>query len=520
MQYEFRKNLLEMKKYSTKLFLAILFIFLSAVTSFATDVSVKDFGAKGDGKTDDRAALQAAVDAVKKAGGGTVSFPEGTYIVSAPNKGRWEPQVRICNNLKFKGAGMKRSIVKIMDNQGPYDVIFSGDSISGFTMVDMTVDANGETNPMITQKDSFSSPWLHTIIYLPDSRNIDIERCRFTNLSGIWAIYAQRRANNVVVDACIFDKIGGYTKNDWDHSTIRIDTDNGPVTVSNNVLTSKDGPATTGARTAMEIHGSNQKVINNKISGFRYGINVCTGGRGTGPNVSPTVNQQYIGNTITGVGSCFVFWSMSPAGFDGILFQDNTLVVDVPGWKDKYPNEIRGIFQTSRSTGPIRNLVIRHNKVSYLGPEGYGIANDVHAGMWLGNFPQSKTALSISNLTIADNTIINPTSSGIVLTATVDEAKISGNKIINPGKATGGLSEKYASGICLAGTMKNVVCENNMLTDDQAVNTMKTGIWEETINQGGCAASNNKIKVKSSSKFIPFHLNPNQTGTQWIVSNR
>src|SRR5229473_5872490 len=47
--------------------------------------NVKDQGAKGDGTTDDTAAIQAALDAAKAAGRGSKVFiPEGTYIVSAP----------------------------------------------------------------------------------------------------------------------------------------------------------------------------------------------------------------------------------------------------------------------------------------------------------------------------------------------------------------------------------------------------------------------------------------------------
>ena len=46
-------------------------------------VSVKDFGATGDGVTDDTTAIQACIDAVELAGGGTVFFPNGTYIVTS-----------------------------------------------------------------------------------------------------------------------------------------------------------------------------------------------------------------------------------------------------------------------------------------------------------------------------------------------------------------------------------------------------------------------------------------------------
>jgi Pectate lyase superfamily protein len=48
-------------------------------TTSAT-INVKSKGAKGDGRTDDTAAIQAAIDAV--ATGGTVLIPDGTYMVS------------------------------------------------------------------------------------------------------------------------------------------------------------------------------------------------------------------------------------------------------------------------------------------------------------------------------------------------------------------------------------------------------------------------------------------------------
>jgi hypothetical protein len=45
-------------------------------------VNVKDFGAVGDGVTDDTVAIQAAIDAVNIAGGGTVFIPNGEYLLS------------------------------------------------------------------------------------------------------------------------------------------------------------------------------------------------------------------------------------------------------------------------------------------------------------------------------------------------------------------------------------------------------------------------------------------------------
>lgn len=47
--------------------------------------AVRDFGAKGDGKTDDTTALQAAIDAARTAGKGALAYlPLGRYVVSRP----------------------------------------------------------------------------------------------------------------------------------------------------------------------------------------------------------------------------------------------------------------------------------------------------------------------------------------------------------------------------------------------------------------------------------------------------
>jgi hypothetical protein len=46
-------------------------------------VSVKDFGAVGNGVTDDTAEIQAAITAMEAAGGGKIYFPSGTYVITS-----------------------------------------------------------------------------------------------------------------------------------------------------------------------------------------------------------------------------------------------------------------------------------------------------------------------------------------------------------------------------------------------------------------------------------------------------
>lgn len=58
----------------------LLLSLIFATSAFAGNVSVKDFGAVGDGVTPDTRAIQAAIDCAASQGGGVVSVSEGTYL--------------------------------------------------------------------------------------------------------------------------------------------------------------------------------------------------------------------------------------------------------------------------------------------------------------------------------------------------------------------------------------------------------------------------------------------------------
>jgi hypothetical protein len=71
-------------------------------------VSVKDFGAEGDGSTDDASAIQACIDAVGS--GGHVYFPVGTYMIGTP--------INLKTQRHLRGS-MNGSVIKALSTWNP-----------------------------------------------------------------------------------------------------------------------------------------------------------------------------------------------------------------------------------------------------------------------------------------------------------------------------------------------------------------------------------------------------------------
>jgi len=186
-----------------------------------TILNVKQYGAAGNGTTDDTAAIQAAIDAVP-ASGGTVMFPPGTYIV-APKK---TVGIVIKSNLRLAGAG-KESVLKIKDHLGDWQRLLSPRDLTGnvenFAVEDLTFDANIQNNPesLINEKKVLT---YQTFIHITSGRNLTVRRCRFAPYSGVWAVsFVGQTIGNCAVADSYFQFVMRDANPDYDNSAVYIE---------------------------------------------------------------------------------------------------------------------------------------------------------------------------------------------------------------------------------------------------------------------------------------------------------
>lgn len=98
-------------------------------------MTVKEFGAVGDGTADDTDSIQSAINHIEQVGGGGLYFPTGKYRVSKP--------ILLCRNLTLYGDG-QRSSVLVSSHKGT--CLRKVEAINGATPVHVVIRSLGLIN--------------------------------------------------------------------------------------------------------------------------------------------------------------------------------------------------------------------------------------------------------------------------------------------------------------------------------------------------------------------------------------
>jgi hypothetical protein len=242
-------------------------------------INAKDYGALGDGVTDDTNAIRLALDAANTLGGGTVFFPSGTYITRTDT---------IHSNTQLLGT--RGSIIKLKANTNLH--MFLTDGTDNVIISGLGLDGNN------TNQDSTNL--LTSLIRADNTTNFIVENCLIYNTANA-AIYSSGNSNgskirdnviinhNCAINFYVSDSLqitGNYISNKGysritNPTAIGLD-DVSYSTVANNYIYNEPYVGGSDGRFGIEIYniaGANQvynKVTNNTI--VAGDTNFCYGG--------------------------------------------------------------------------------------------------------------------------------------------------------------------------------------------------------------------------------------------------
>ena len=462
-------------------------------------VSVKDFGAVGDGQTDDTAAIQTAINTVAAAGQ-TLHFPAGTYRIVPATLKDWEGtplgegQMTVAfvipsNMCLYGDVG---ATLKLADNvstlAAPKRVamFFSNVPVSNIRIYGLTMDMNGLNNRISPSAPSSYNRYNQAMIHFTGTisgvaargDNVQIDSCQFLNTSGTSClVMAQSNTVGVTlgknwsVTRCLFKNNGIDTD---DHSSIFAWADN--VVCENNIFTADtmfpNGiSGNSGSFVAYEVHGANQRFVNNLISNYWQGMWVAS-------NITSAAENIIIANNSFAPVKWYAidFFRSSAAETDisRVLIHGNTVLVDDTTTTGTLPT-FKAAFQIA-SFYRIQNVQISNNFCSKSG------ATIPSIGILI--TPQGNASNDHRGIVIRDNTFSN-FNSGVATfinsTNGMGPLEISNNYFRNCSDATGyatpqGVAVGLSGVAPLATEYASLFISNNTFIDDRTVKQMDFGI--------------------------------------------
>ena len=161
------------------------------VDAAKTVVNVMDYGAVGDGATDDTAAFQAAINAVRAAGGGQLIIPPAEYQISG--------HVQLCSNLDVSGYGavlVKRHNIPT-SSYAYFSALSRGSTGYGSGGQNIRVAGIKFTGDFANDKTTCGFALHH-------AKNVVVEQCEFYESQGPGHSLDLTGCDNITIRSCEF----------------------------------------------------------------------------------------------------------------------------------------------------------------------------------------------------------------------------------------------------------------------------------------------------------------------------
>jgi hypothetical protein len=356
-------------------------------------ISVKDFGAKGDGTTDDTAAIRSAVAACS---GAQLYFPAGTYLVSGI--------IDLVSNISIIGD-IKQSILKI--KSGTYSSanasIFRAANVGNIYIYGL--DFNGNKGNIGTTRNPINT------IY--NSYSVIYDTCRWVSCEGI-CLNISTDPQYCQILGCTFFQCGGAPDNSDGYR-------NQAIAFSGASTTNSLGTQIRGnyfyaqGLDCISMTNCNDIVISDNIAEDSYTFLF------NAPAPYRSVNVTVTGNVIRNTNQGSLSNAVNPVAID-LPYVSNCTIVGNAIYKCAQSGI--GIFEGSS------NVVIDGNTLLDCGTSPVSWVGGISVGGGLGS------ASGISEIVITDNTILSAgvlpaMKFGILIGNDVEALTISENNIVN-----------------------------------------------------------------------------------------
>ncbi|HEX8315562.1 MAG TPA: glycoside hydrolase family 28 protein [Flavisolibacter sp.] len=212
--------------------IVLLFICLFVISTVKAQNSrvfnIKDYGAVGDGKKDDAAAIQKAIDACNKAGGGRVLIPAGHTFLAGPFDLRSYVEFYLEPNARLLANPDEKAYTKsaFRENKGEGTIWIGGENVQHLSIIGSgTIDGNGISFMGEELDDSYVlkpfnnvDPRPH-VLTIVGGRNIRIQGVTFQN-SAYWTIHLIGCNDVAISDLTLLNslKVRNSDGIDLDHS--------------------------------------------------------------------------------------------------------------------------------------------------------------------------------------------------------------------------------------------------------------------------------------------------------------